>query len=65
MEGRSGERAGGLKEKCRICDDDGWYAHPEFADEAKQVIRIIKVACPRGCPNKNNEPNVLPTIKVQ
>lgn len=51
--------------RCPVCDGDGWYASPSFADAGKTKILIQKVACPRGCPNRNNEPDVLPTARPQ
>ncbi|HZF23994.1 MAG TPA: hypothetical protein VE030_11085 [Burkholderiales bacterium] len=49
--------------RCAICQDDGWIAYPTFADAEKQVIRIRKVACPRGCPLANpTEEGVLATF---
>ena len=34
---------------CPICNDDGWYAHPEFVDEEKKIIRVTRRPCPNGC----------------
>ena len=45
---------------CPVCQGDGWIAYPTWADDAKQNIRIRKVACPRGCPVDPNEKGVLP-----
>jgi hypothetical protein len=47
-----------MNERCPICDGDGWYALPEWADAEKTIIRIQKVPCPRGCPMKE-EPDAL------
>jgi hypothetical protein len=50
-------------DSCNICQGDGWVAYPTFADPCKKIIRIRKVACPRGCPLANpNEKNVLATF---
>jgi hypothetical protein len=57
------KRAGGLRMYCPACQGDGWIAYPTWADAEKQVIRIQKVACPRGCPLANpDETGVLPTF---
>jgi hypothetical protein len=48
---------------CSVCQDDGWIAYPIWADGEKNKIRVIKVACPCGCPLLDpNEPGVLPTF---
>jgi hypothetical protein len=49
---------------CPVCDGDGWYADARFVDGAKRLV-IRKVACPRGCRNRDNEPGVLPTARPQ
>jgi len=47
--------------RCPVCDDDGWVALPQWADHLKQLIKIKKIACPRGCPLKDpTEAGVLP-----
>jgi hypothetical protein len=46
---------------CTVCQGDGWIAYPSWADDAKTLIRIRKVACPNGCPLADpNEKGVLP-----
>jgi hypothetical protein len=46
---------------CSVCKDDGWIAYPTWANATRSVIRIRKVACPRGCPLADpNEENLLP-----
>ena len=49
-----------VRMKCPVCDDDGWYASPSWADEEKKSIRIIKVPCPRGCPQKQENSDESP-----
>lgn len=40
---------------CPICNGDGWYASPSWADGDKNLIRITKVPCPRGCPMRDQQ----------
>jgi hypothetical protein len=49
---------------CPVCDGDGWYADARWVDGIKRIV-IRKIACPRGCPIRNNELCVLPTAKLQ